>query len=439
MAVGAGGPRQNSEQKSDLQNSAYVVLGLLEAKDAGYSVSQPVLDRGLAYLRSQLKSVSGLTEPQIVNRQAFVLYVLARSGSVDVSRAVQLYEQRQTLSLYGRAYLMETLYQADLGDPRIQTLLSDFTNAAVLSASGTHWEEQEADPWNWNTDTRSTAIILSVLSRVDPNNPLNANAVRWLMSSRTNGHWWGTQETAWTLMALTNWMEASGELQANYNYAVALNGDRLGGGIADQASLRDTFNLSVPVAELLKDQANRLAFARDDGPGNLYYTAYLNVYLPVDQVKPLDQGITVSRSYFRPDDRTTPVTQAQQGELLYAQLTVVAPNALHYVNVDDPLPAGLEAVDQSLLTNPQNVTPQNYTWEDLSQNGWGWWYFDHIQMHDEKVSLSASYLPAGTYVYTYMVRAATAGTFQTIPPTAQEFYFPDVYGRGAGSQFVVTP
>jgi uncharacterized protein YfaS (alpha-2-macroglobulin family) len=60
-------------------------------------------------------------------------------------------------------------------------------------------------------------------------------------------------------------------------------------------------------------------------------------------------------------------------------------------------------------------------------------------MFDEKVVLSAEYLPSGTYVFTYLARASTAGTFQVIPVTAQEFYFPDVAGRGDGSVFVVKP
>ena len=55
------------------------------------------------------------------------------------------------------------------------------------------------------------------------------------------------------------------------------------------------------------------------------------------------------------------------------------------------------------------------------------------------VVISADYLPAGTYVYTYIVRAGTPGRFNIIPPTAQEFYFPEVYGRGAGGQFEVRP
>jgi uncharacterized protein YfaS (alpha-2-macroglobulin family) len=433
-------------QKSDPVTSAYVVLGLVEAKDAGYSVNDAVVTKATGYLSNQIQPISSLEDPSLLNRQAFLLFVIARAGQPNVSASVLLYDQRQNLAIYARAFLARTLYLIDAADPRLQTLLSDFASSAVTSATGTHWEEKVQDPWNWNTDTRTTAIVLTALSAIDTRNPLNANAVRWLMSNRDSGHWQGTQETAWSLMALTNWMEASGELQADYQYAVAFNGERLGGGTANQETLRQTLQLQVNVSDMLKDQANRLAFARDEGTGNLYYTAHLDVSLPVDQVTALDQGILVTRNYyaFTSDPaalaQAEPITQAQQGEQLLVRLTLVAPNALHYVLVEDPLPAGLEAVDQSLDTSVQNLQiPQTYNWEDVFSRGWGWWYFDHTQLRDEKTVLSASYLPAGTYVYTYLARASTAGTFNVIPPTAQEFYFPEVYGRGDGGTFVVNP
>jgi uncharacterized protein YfaS (alpha-2-macroglobulin family) len=107
------------------------------------------------------------------------------------------------------------------------------------------------------------------------------------------------------------------------------------------------------------------------------------------------------------------------------------------VVVNDPLPAGLEAVDSSLLTDVQ--VPAKYDVLDFARKGWGWWYFTHTELRDEKVVLSADYLPAGTYVFTYLARAGTAGTFNVIPTTAYEFYFPDVYGRGDGTVFVVKP
>jgi uncharacterized protein YfaS (alpha-2-macroglobulin family) len=125
--------------------------------------------------------------------------------------------------------------------------------------------------------------------------------------------------------------------------------------------------------------------------------------------------------------------------LLLARLTIVVPHDLHYVVIDDPLPAGLEAIDQSLETSPDITAPQRYDWQSLWKGGWGWWYFDHVELRDERLVLSADYLPAGTYVYTYLVRASIPGTYYTIPATAQEFYFPEVYGRGAGGRFVVEP
>ncbi len=204
--------------------------------------------------------------------------------------------------------------------------------------------------------------------------------------------------------------------------------------------------MQADVADMLTDQMNRLAFARDDGPGNLYYTAHLNVSLPVDEVPALDQGIIVSRSYYPFDSAETslsnakPVTQAAQGDLLLVRLTLVAPTALHYVLIEDPLPAGLEAIDQSLEITPQNLEfPLSYSWEDMFSHGWGWWYFDYTQLRDEKVVLSASYLPAGTYIYTYLARASTVGSFNVIPTTAMEFYFPEVNGRAEGGTFVVHP
>jgi uncharacterized protein YfaS (alpha-2-macroglobulin family) len=53
--------------------------------------------------------------------------------------------------------------------------------------------------------------------------------------------------------------------------------------------------------------------------------------------------------------------------------------------------------------------------------------------------LYASYLPAGAYEFVYTLRAGLEGTYNVIPPTGQEFYFPEVYGRGAGSTFTVLP
>lgn len=425
---------------SDEQVSAYVVLGLLEARDADYEVPTSVLGPGINYLARRvtyLTESADLGSKALANRQMFMVYVLTRAGKPIPSVVERLYENRLRLDLYARALMARTIAIQNQQDPRLETLLSDFASSAILSAGSAHWEEVERDRWNWNSDTRTTAIVLGTLVVIDPDNLLVSNAVRWLMNHRTQGRWASTQETAWTLMAMADWMHVSGELKGNYSYAVGLNDQMMHEASVSPATVRETWTGKVGPAALLPDEANRLAFARDDGPGTLYYTADLKVWMPVPQVKALDRGIILTRSYYHLDDLVTPVAQAEPGEILRAKITVIAPNALHYVVIDDPLPAGLEGIDTSLQTSPQGDLPQASRWEEWGENGWGWWYFDHIQLYDEKVVFSADYLPAGTYTYTYLVRAGLPGVYNVIPPTAQEFYFPDVYGRGDGMVFEV--
>jgi uncharacterized protein YfaS (alpha-2-macroglobulin family) len=276
---------------------------------------------------------------------------------------------------------------------------------------------------------------LNTFVQIDPQNPIAANAVRWLMAHRDSGHWYSTQETTWSLIALTNWLVSSKEYQTDYKYAIGLNDKLLQEGQANKDNLTDTVKLKVELKDLLKDQANALVITRGSGTGNLYYSAYLSTTLPVDQIQPLDQGMSISRQYFTLNDPKKPITEIKRGELVKVRLTMVVPAEVHYIVINDPLPAGMEAVDSSLATD--TAVPSSYTAQDYKERGWGWWYFSHIELRDEKIVLSTDYLPAGTYVYTYIARASTAGTFKVIPPTASEFYFPDVGGRGAGSVFTV--
>ena len=238
-------------------------------------------------------------------------------------------------------------------------------------------------------------------------------------------------------MALTDWMIVSGELSADYVYQVAFNQQLIGEGSFTSANVKEKVTLTVD--QNLQD-VNRLAIGRTAGGGRLYYSSYLNLYLPVDQVKAVDNGVTISRQYYQKDDLDTPITSAKKGELLVARLSLSVPDDRYYLLVEHFLPAGLESVDSSLLTSQQQTDPNlplGFTQKD-TRWGWCWWYFNHIELRDEKVAISPEYLPGGTYEYTYLVRASTVGTYHVIPPTAYEFYFPDLYGRGDGSIFTVT-
>jgi uncharacterized protein YfaS (alpha-2-macroglobulin family) len=436
-ADGGWGWFVNSE--SNALTTAYALIGLAEARNQGFVVSDSVIRNAQTFLQNSF-IVPGADQPTWrLNRQAFVLYALARSGAADVARTSTLFDSRERLSLYAKAFLALTFNIINPSDTsRSDTLISDLTNSAIVSATGTHWEEAENDFWNWNTDTRSTAIILDALVKLAPQSNLTPNVVRWLMVARTADAWETTQETAWAVMSLTDWMLLTGELQPDYQYSASLNGDLLIEGAATTDNVRDSVELQVQVSDLLVDEANQLVIGRTEGQGVLYYTAHLSAFLPVPEIEPLNRGIILERRYTMPDS-DTPVTEARVGELIQVRLTIIAPNDLYYAVIEDPIPAGTEGVNPELSTEQQIGTRPGLVSNDPLSYGWGWWWFSNTEFRDDRVVLYADYLPAGTYEYQYSIRAGLPGTYNVIPPTGYQFYFPEVYGRGAGSTFNVLP
>jgi uncharacterized protein YfaS (alpha-2-macroglobulin family) len=159
----------------------------------------------------------------------------------------------------------------------------------------------------------------------------------------------------------------------------------------------------------------------------------------------MDRGLSVNRTYRLADCGEAdaadcpPVSGARVGDVLNVTVDIVTPSTLHYVVVEDPLPAGLEAIDTSLRTTSAAAEGPEVTQEaDDQRPGW-WWVPTDVELRDEKTAMFATVLEPGSYRFTYQVQATLAGDFQTLPPTGYQMYFPEVWGRGAGSVFRVTP
>jgi len=423
--------------ESNPLTTSYALWALIEARDADFKVDPDMINRATAYLMGQIAPVSNQTPLYQLNRTAFVLFVMARAGSPNTAIMDNLFQWREKISYYARALLAQAYDMAKNAagaQDKITTLVSDLQTAAIASGTGIHWEESQRDWWNWGSDTRTTAIVLQTLIRFQPKSDLIPNVVRWLMVARRGDVWETTQETAWAIMALTNWMDVSGELKANYTYTVGLNGKQVGDGKGNADTLRDTNTLVLSVADMLRDQVNKVTIDRTAGDGALYYTATLHVNQPVEAIKPTNRGMEFNRTYYVGDK---PVTSVKVGDVVTVVLEFTLSSDMYYVVINDPIPAGTEALDRSLKT-----TTQAGQQPELSQinpyDGWGWWWFSSTELRTEKVVLSAQYLPRGSYRYVYQVQATTPGTYRVIPANGNEFYFPEVFGRGAGTLFTVT-
>ena len=324
-------------------------------------------------------------------------------------------------------------------------MLTDLNDSAIVSATGTHWEDASRDVRNLNSDVRGTAVVVQALAALEPENPLLPGAVRWLMSARTAQLWSTSHETAWTIFSLTEWLVATGELDANYDYSLEVNLQPLTDGSFSTSSITNSRNLSLPLADLLLEDANFFNFGRGAGNGRLYYTMHLESSIDMNFVEPANRGISVERVYYDaacdPESTTCePITEIDAGQQVRVVLTIIAENDLVYARIEDPIPAGTEALDPGLnINSPTQGGEVTRVDADYRFGFWGWWVFNQIEYRDEGVVFLANFLPAGTYQYSYYLQAVIPGEYQVRPTFASETFFPAVNGRSAGLIFTINP
>jgi hypothetical protein len=107
-------------------------------------------------------------------------------------------------------------------------------------------------------------------------------------------------------------------------------------------------------------------------------------------------------------------------------LHVLVPTTLRHVVVDDPLPAGLEAVNVALSTEAK--AGQEPERDRL---------FTHRELRDDRVVLYAPTLKPGLYRRSYLARATTPGRFLAPAVRAEAMYQPEWAGSTAASTLSV--
>jgi len=342
---------------------------------------------------------------------------------------------RPTSPTSTRAYLLRALYR-DNGNRlglRGHVVLAALEAGAHLDAAGAHWEDS-GSLVSMDDPIHATAVVLDALLEADPASPLIAPATRWLMSARHGDVWQTTVDNAVALRALSDELQGSGELAGRYTYAAVLGDTVWGSGTVRPTTLAQPRVLTAPLGSrqsAAPGQSTLVRVSRSNRSGRLYYALRLAYYPRVDRVGPLARGVTITRRYLY---RGRPVTAAPVGAVLRVRLTVRSAQDLYYVRVEDPLPAGAEAVDPTLLTTSQlnrggyRVPPHT---SDLA------WYVSHVELRDDRAALFAPYLPAGVYRYEYTVQLTTRGVFHALPAHIAETYFPEVFGHGSGGYVTV--
>ena len=430
--------------------TAYLLHVFKVAGDAKYAVDKPMLDRAYAYLERELAQKPPVNEswqPAYTAWQAFAVKVLVEGGRNQDSNITRLYSYRERMPVFALAYLNDALVAAGEGNGVRSADLRRRIGNAILPEAATAHVEELSDPyllWFWNSNVRSSAIVLnSFVNAKSADAPYRA-LVTWLLRTRRNGRWGNTQENALALEALIAYYRAFESATPNFSATAAVGSAQIAAA-EFRGRTTDAKSADLPMPRLLSaapaGAQMPLTFTRT-GAGTLFYSARLRYAMDRLFQQGSDQGIRVERSYapYLENGVRPAATSFKAGDLVRITLTLQLTKERRFVAVTDPLPAGFEPVESWFATSAASLAREQDAQGDVSDDWTQWWRrggFDYVERHDDRVQLFATRLSEGRHVFSYIVRATTSGTFRTAPAHAEEMYEPEVFGRTATAMIEV--
>jgi hypothetical protein len=346
---------------------------------------------------------------------------------------VELAQTASSLDAFSQAALALSLHT--LGETKLASWTLDMLLKKVQTTADGQlfWETANEDGHyhqkTMASTTRSTALVLRALVAMRPNDARIAPTVHWLMAQRKAQGWGSTNETSFAILALADHALAVQQTSVPNAYAITLNGQSVATGTLSANT--PAVQVTLPMSELREgDNALRLT---NSGGLPLFYT--VNAQAQVAEASIGAAGrISITRSYALAKGNTPITSTFQTGDLVRVTLTVKLPTTGAYMLIEDHLPAGLEALNESLNTTGHEYVAYGETriaWRDLGYN--------YKEVRADRVSFFVTEMDAGQRTFTFLARAARSGQFVALPAEAYAMYEPALWGRSASSAMEITP
>jgi len=410
----------------------------------------------------------------------------ARTKSADYSVSADM---PNLMSVETAAWLLPVLAKDKQSSDGAKLLKDYIASQIEETASTAQVSSKGYAGWDYllfYSPRRETAAVLDCLIRTQPDSDLIAKLAKGLMAQRVNGMWQGTQENAYILIALSNYFATYEKKTPEFVVQLWL-GNKFVGSDKFVGRSTESQNVTIPI-EFLQKAGTQDLLINKDGAGRLYYRVGMD-YVPDNfNLPPADYGFSVQRT-FEPVDKTSDVRKDadgvwhfKAGATVRTKVTFSCLGMRYHVALADPLAAGTEPVNPELSGNrtlvpavagnddatpdstavppplkdnpssplaslpPSSLPPPPMpaSLDDSSSDDrpnwspwWTWSWIEHQDLRDHEAEAFASLLNAGTYSYSYMVKATTPGAYIVPPCKAEEMYMPETFGRTGTERVIV--
>lgn len=445
--------------------TAYVVWGLEIGRQISADIDTKRLRTAREWLTRQVVNSSMAADTRV-----WVLHALSANRSLKPSKEeatafLELMRDRDALNSYGRALLAisasnygfeddarllaENLRNgiqisrktsdSDLQNPDDKRLTtSSETALAHWGADGMHWRWSEGG-------VEATAFGLMALLEVDPNNRLVEPVLNWLLANRTGNRWADTRETSITLLALTNYLLNSTELEQDGAFRVTLDGEVVSEkSLSSEQVLERNISITLPV-EKLGTGKHKLKIERTDGSEQaLYYQLGFRYFSEEEPIASAGSGLFIKRSYYRIHNAPTLLKgfveqkelladglEVTSGDRIEVVLQVEAKNHLEFLMLEDMKPAGFES---TRLRSGEPIRIRGIRREardslDEERRYLGASHYVHQELRNNRTAFFVDKLAEGFWEIRYRLRAETPGQFHALPAMAEAMYVPQISGN----------
>jgi hypothetical protein len=416
--------------------TSYVLYGLTLAKSAGYDVRQDVLSKGITSLKSQL----GTSNLDATTR-SYMIYTLSFADTKDIKLFKEQFKILESEKLNDYSIGLLSMTATNIGDDETARRYANMLLRDAQSAgeSGVYWGG-EAWHYQWQDDkVQTTAMAIKALvsnqSYISQNPEILNKAIRWLMMQRHGGGWNSTQQTAFIVYAMVDYLKKSKELEPDYNVKVWVNNELY---LEKKMTREDVFNKETPIVidgSKLKAGVNDIKIEKI-GAGKVYVSSQLSYYTNEEKIRPREDGFRIEKEYFKLEKYTRYSDnkivykkryfdgKVKSGDEILVKVRVSSKeDNMQYFMLEDPIPAGCEVVKEDwayTIEEEKDYSGWEYYW-------WRWWYADK-DIRDNRVSFFATYMWGDTQEFSYIMRAQIPGTYNVIPAAGMLMYYPEVRG-----------
>lgn len=429
----------------NFQVSTYILEGINKLNAKGIiaefdltNMVKPIITKGFAFLDNEiLHNWSRFQQDNKMkpNIDQGIEYLFVRSSYSPEDKNTQLEpaiayflkeidKNKLTYSISMQAKVALILNRYNLKESAALVMKQLQQKSIESGEKGMYWNQNQPG-WSWyEAPIETQAQLIRAFDEVSQDKKAIENMKIWLIKNKQVRHWNSTKATVAAVDALINYGE--NWLDAPEGLTIKVAGKpldetqiskQIGSGYRKESWMKKEIKPALGKVEISKAS-----------PGIALGGLYYQYFEQLDQIRSASSTISLQKELYlkkieQLKEVLVPITAAtpiQLGDIVKVRILIKSDRNLSFVHLKDMRASGFE---------PTNVT-STYKYKQ------GFGYYESTK--DAATNFFIDYLPQGSYVFEYELRANNAGIFSNGITTIQNLYAPEMSSHSTGIQIKIT-